>query len=283
MNSSDYIEVTVKLDPFSEENAEILEAMVSDLPYDSFEIGEGVVKCYIQKPLYDRRALRAVLDGVPFGTEFTASEVPFRNWNAEWESSFGPIVVDGTVTVRQVDDLSAKRTRYNISLRPEMAFGTGHHDTTFMMMQTMLEYREDIRGAHVTDMGCGTAVLGILAAKMGAAAVCGIDIDAVAAQSACDNARLNRVGSRINVRCGDASLLQCGSNDVLLANIHRNIIIMDLPTYAMSLKNGGLAFFSGFYDSDADDVIREAEKHGLKKECMHSRNGWACVAMKKCC
>lgn len=283
MNSSDYIEVTVKLDPFGEENAEILEAMVSDLPYDSFEIGDGVVKCYIQKPLYDRRALRAVLDGVPFRTEFTASEVPFRNWNAEWESSFVPIVVDGTVTVRQVDDLSARRTRYNISLRPEMAFGTGHHDTTYMMMQTMLEFREDIRGAHVTDMGCGTAVLGILAAKMGAAAVCGIDIDAVAAQSAYDNARLNRVGSRLDVRCGDASLLQCGSNDVLLANIHRNIIIMDLPTYARSLKNGGLAFFSGFYDSDAGDVIGEAEKHGLKKECMRSRNGWVCVAMKKYC
>ena len=176
MNSSDYIEVEVSIDPFSEENAEILEAMLSDLPYDSFEIGEGSVKCYIQQPLFDRRALRVVLDGLPFAAEFKATKVPFQNWNAQWESSFKPIVVDGVVTVRQVDDKTVPRTQYNIVLRPEMAFGTGHHETTYMMMQSMLEHNASIRDAVVMDMGCGTAVLGILAAKMGAAKVYGLDL-----------------------------------------------------------------------------------------------------------
>ena len=176
MNSSDYIEVEVSIDPFSEENAEILEAMLSDLPYDSFEIGEGSVKCYIQQPLFDRRALRVVLDGLPFAAEFKATKVPFQNWNAQWESSFKPIVVDGVVTVRQVDDKTVPRTQYNIVLRPEMAFGTGHHETTYMMMQSMLEHKASIRDAVVMDMGCGTAVLGILAAKMGAAKVYGLDL-----------------------------------------------------------------------------------------------------------
>ncbi|HAW06946.1 MAG TPA: 50S ribosomal protein L11 methyltransferase, partial [Rikenellaceae bacterium] len=152
MNSSDYIEVEVSIDPFSEENAEILEAMLSDLPYDSFEIGEGSVKCYIQQPLFDRRALRVVLDGLPFAAEFKANKVPFQNWNAQWESSFKPIVVDGVVTVRQVDDKTVPRTQYNIVLRPEMAFGTGHHETTYMMMQSMLEHKASIRDAVVMDM-----------------------------------------------------------------------------------------------------------------------------------
>ena len=261
MNSSDYIEVEVSIDPFSEENAEILEAMLSDLPYDSFEIGEGSVKCYIQQPLFDRRALRVVLDGLPFAAEFKATKVPFQNWNAQWESSFKPIVVDGVVTVRQVDDKTVPRTQYNIVLRPEMAFGTGHHETTYMMMQSMLEHKASIRDAVVMDMGCGTAVLGILTAKMGAAKVYGIDIDAVAAQSAYDNARLNRVGTRVEIHCGDASLLQFGSYDVLLANIHRNIILTDLRTYAGSLRGGGLLFLSGFYDSDVEDILKMALKN----------------------
>ena len=205
MNTSDYLEVTVGIEPFSPENAEIVEAMVADLPYDSFVIGDKDVKCYIQKDLYDRRALRLVLSDLPFTTTIMAVPVPFRNWNAEWESGFKPIVVDGTVTVKQADDESCRPTRYNIKLRPEMAFGTGHHDTTRMMLSSMLEYQENIRGKVVMDMGCGTAVLAILAAKMGASKVYGLDIDAVAAHSAWLNARLNRVGRRVETYCGDAN------------------------------------------------------------------------------
>lgn len=171
MDSSDYIEVKVSIDPFSEENAEILEAMLSDLPYDSFVIGESDVKCYIQKPQFDRFALKAVLSGMPFKTSFEAAPVPFHNWNAQWENAFQPIVVDGKVTIKQADDRTSPRTRYNIRLRPEMAFGTGHHETTYMMMETMLEDAGEIRDNVVMDMGCGTALLAILAAKMGASRV----------------------------------------------------------------------------------------------------------------
>ena len=105
MDSSDYLKVTVVVEPFSEDNAEILEAMLSDLPYDSFEIGDGCVDCYIQKPLFDRQALKAVLSGLSFKTSFTALPVPYMNWNAQWESEFQPIVVDRKVTVRQADDM----------------------------------------------------------------------------------------------------------------------------------------------------------------------------------
>ncbi len=279
-NSSDYIEVTVHIEPFSEENAEILEAMIADLPYDSFEIGDGIVKCYIQKSEFNRLALKAILSGLPFTTSFEAHPVPYQNWNAQWEKSFEPIVVDGTVTIRQADDNSAPRTRYNIKLRPEMAFGTGHHHTTYMMMQSMLAQSGSIRDHVVLDMGCGTALLGILAAKMGASKVYGIDIDAVATQSAFDNARLNRVSRKVETYCGDASLLQWDKYDVILANIHRNIIIMDLRTYARALRSTGVLMLSGFYESDIDDIMEEAGKYGLVLAAKRTRENWSCLSLK---
>ncbi len=280
MDSSDYIEVNVHIEPFSEENAEIVEAMVSDLPYDSFEIGDDGVKCYIQKSQFNRMALKAILAGLPFRTSFEARPVPFQNWNAQWEKTFEPIVVDNTVTIKQADDKSAPRTRYNIRLRPEMAFGTGHHFTTYMMMQSMLAESDAIRNHTVLDMGCGTALLGILAAKMGAEKVYGIDIDAVAAQSAFDNARLNRVSRKVETYCGDASLLQFNKYDVILANIHRNIIIMDLRTYARALKSTGTLMLSGFYESDIKDIMEEAGKYGLSLTATRTRENWACLTLR---
>lgn len=281
MNSSEYIEVTIRFDNFSEENVEIAEAMIADLPYDSFVHGESDLKCYIQKDLYDRRALRMVLSTLPFGTTFLAVPVPFHNWNESWEKSFKPVIVGKSVTVKQMDDKETPRTRYNIRLRPEMAFGTGHHDTTYMMIESMLEYPENIKGKVVMDMGCGTAVLAILAAKMGAKKVYGIDLDAVAAQSAFDNAHLNRVGRIVETYCGDAARLQMGKYDMLLANIHRNIIIMDLRTYSRSLKSGGVLLLSGFFVSDVPDVRAEAERCGLVFVRQKVRGDWACLHFRR--
>lgn len=281
MDTSDYLEVTVSIDPYSEDNADIVAAMLSDLPYDSFVYETGVVKCYIQKKDFDRQALKAVLHCLDFKTGYSVAAVPFHNWNNSWEQEFKPVVVDGKVTIRRADDGSVRRTRFNIKLRPEMAFGTGHHDTTYMMMSAMLANEPMIRGNVVMDMGCGTAVLAILAAKMGALKVYGIDIDAVAAQSAFDNARLNRVGRKVETYCGDASLLQMGKYNVLLANIHRNIIIEDLRTYARSVKKGGLILLSGFYESDVEDIMAEAELHGLSLRSSAALGGWACLVLCK--
>jgi ribosomal protein L11 methyltransferase len=281
IDNRNYVEVAVRISPFSEENAEIAEAMISDLPYDAFETEESVLKCYIRQPLYDRRALRLVLSELPFDTSFTAAPIPFRNWNAEWEKTFTPIVVGNAVTVKLRDDRQTARTRYNIRLRPEMAFGTGHHETTYMMMESMLESAGRISGAAVMDIGCGTGVLAVLAAKMGADKVCAVDIDAVAAQSASDNVRLNRVSRRVEVRCGDASLLQTGSYDLVLANIHRNIILMDLQTYSRSLRPGGELLLSGFYESDVPDISGEAGRCGLAFSGMKKRGGWVCLRFGK--
>ena len=281
MNSEQYIEVAIRLDPFSEEMAEILTAELSELPYDMFVTEEPYLKCYIQQEAYKASDVKVVLSGYPAAAEFTATLVQGKNWNKAWEQEFQPIVVDGVVTVKAPFNTDVPRTRFNIWIDPQMAFGTGYHHTTFMMMQRMLALEAFIRGRSVVDMGCGTAILAILAAKMRARKVFAVDIDAVAARSAWGNARWNRVGPRIETACGDASLLQMSTYDLLLANIHRNIILEDLPTYFRSLRRGGHLLLSGFYEADVPSVRSAAESLGLVFEGLSTREDWACVEFTK--
>lgn len=284
MNSQEYIEVAVKITPFSEENADIVTAEISELPFESFTAEDPCLKCYIQKELYDQQALKVVLSGVEdygFEVEFSSNLMPAVNWNAVWESQFTPIIVDGKCTIKASFHEGLKKTRYNITIDPKMAFGTGHHQTTYMMCRALLQNEDAVKGKVVMDMGCGTAVLAILAAKMKAAHVYGIDIDAVAAISAYDNARLNRVGKIIETYCGDASLLQRNSYDVLLANINRNILLQDIPTYAQCLHKGGLLFVSGFYMEDMPMIIGMAQNSGLEYVSHDSIDNWCCVKFMK--
>ena len=278
-DTEQYLEVAVKLDPFSEELAEILMAELGDLPYDSFVTEEPFLKCYIQRERYRPSDLKVVLSGYDCVAGFNAVMVEGRNWNRNWELSFQPIVVDGTVTVKAPFNTDVPKTRYNIWIDPQMAFGTGYHHTTYMMMQRLLAL--PVHGSYVCDMGCGTAILGILAAKMGARKVFAVDIDAVAARSAWGNARWNKVGTRVETACGDASLMQMSTYDVILANIHRNIILEDLPTYARSLKRGGTLLVSGFYDADSAVIIDAAKALGLSLAGTSSREGWSCLEFQK--
>ena len=284
MNSQEYIEVAVKINPYSEENAEIVTAEISELPFESFSTEDPCLKCYIQKDLYDPQAMKVVLSGLEgygFEVEYTADLIPATNWNALWESQFNPIVVDGKCTIKASFHEGLKRTRFNITIDPKMAFGTGHHQTTFMMCRALLENEEAVKGKVVMDMGCGTAILAILAAKMKAAKVYGIDIDAVAAISAYDNARANKVGKIVETYCGDASLLQRNTYDVLLANINRNILLQDMPTYAHSLHKGGLLFVSGFYVEDMPMLIGMAANSGLEYVSHDSIDNWCCIKFQK--
>ena len=284
MNSQEYIEVAVKITPFSEENAEIVTAEVSELPFESFTMEDPFLKCYIQKELYDQQALKVMLSGMDdygFEVEFSSNLMPAVNWNAVWESQFPPIIVDGLCTIKASFHEGLRRTRYNITIDPKMAFGTGHHQTTYMMCRALLSNEDAVRGKVVMDMGCGTAVLAILAAKMKASHVYGIDIDAVAAISAYDNARLNRVGKTVETYCGDASLLQRNSYDVLLANINRNILLQDIPTYALCLHKEGLLFVSGFYLEDMPMIVGMAQNSGLEYVSHDSIDNWCCIKFVK--
>ena len=281
MNSFDYLEVSVLLNPFTEDMAEILTAELSELPFEAFVTEEPFLKCYIQTPAYKPSDVKVILSGYPAAVNFKAAPVQGKNWNKAWEERFEPIVVDGKVTIKAPFNTDVPRTRFNIWIDPQMAFGTGYHHTTYMMMQRMLGIEAFLKGHSVVDMGCGTAILAILAAKMGARKVFAVDIDAVAARSAWGNCRWNKVGTRVETACGDASLLQMGTYDVLLANIHRNIILEDLPTYVRSLRRSGHLLFSGFYTADTPAIREAAEALGLVFAGMSAQEDWACLEFVK--
>lgn len=283
MNSYEYIEVSLKIDPYTEENAEIMMAELAELPFESFTEADPYLKCYISKEKYDPRNLKLFLSGLDydFNIDFNATLMPSVNWNSVWESQFSPIVVDGLCTIKATFHKGLKCTRFNITIDPKMAFGTGHHQTTYMMCRALLRHEADIKGKIVMDMGCGTAILAILAAKMGAGHTYGIDIDAVAAASAFDNARKNRVSRHVETYCGDASLLQRGKYDILLANINRNILLEDIPTYAVSLKKDGLLFVSGFYTEDFPMICSSARRAGLEYMEQDAIDNWCCAGFRK--
>ena len=273
----------MKIEPFSEENAEILMAELDEVPFESFTVEEPFLKGYIPKENYSAQILKIELSGldVDFGVDFSATLIPPCNWNALWEEQFTPIVVDGKCTVKATFHKGLKRTRFNITIDPKMAFGTGHHQTTYMMCRAIMENEREVKGKIVMDMGCGTAILAILAAKMGAAHTYGIDIDAIAAVSAFDNAKLNRVSRHVETYCGDASLLQMGKYDILLANINRNILIEDIPTYSRSLKNNGLLIVSGFYTEDLPMISAVASGSGFELIKSDSIDNWCCAQYRK--
>lgn len=289
MDTQDYTEAVFTFEEYSEDKAELLMAFLGDLGFDSFMEEAPVLKAYIQTSDFNEKSLEATLASVPVsGLSWSAHKMPTQNWNAAWENEgFTPIVVDNDVTVRAASTQSDAKTdspsgstptRFTIELNPQMAFGTGHHDTTYMMMQTMIASEEQIRGHRVIDLGCGTAVLAILADKLGASSTEAIDIDAVAARSAEANVKIN--GANVHVQCGDASLLKAPC-DVLLANIHRNIIIADLDKYAAVIPQGGLLLISGFYESDIEDILQAANAHGFTLESKRTRSGWACLKVKR--
>ena len=278
-SSDDYLEVSLRLEPFSEEMAEILCAELSELPYDSFLTEEPLLKAYIPRESYNAQALKAVLSGYDCVAGFDVALMPSCNWNRSWEEGFKPIVVDGVVTIKAPFNGDVPRTRYNIWIDPQMAFGTGSHHTTYMMIQRMLGL--GLKGLSVLDMGCGTAILAILAAKMGARKVFAVDIDAVAARSAWGNARWNRVGTRVETACGDASLLQMATYDVILANIHRNILLDDMGTYVRSLRRSGHLLLSGFYEADEPALLERAQGLGLSLVGTSHREGWSCMEFRK--
>ena len=281
----EYIEVSLEIDPFRDEYAEIVTAEISDLGFESYLTEEPYLKAYIPKEQFSEPRLKTVLSLIPetdFKVRHTLNLIPEQNWNALWESSFEPVVIDGRCTIKASFHKGLPRTRYTITIDPKMAFGTGHHQTTSLIIRSMMQSEKDIRDKQVLDMGCGTGILSILAAKMKAAIpVHAIDIDPVAVRSARENARRNRVGDRITTLCGDASLIQAGKYDLIIANINRNIILEDMVTYSRGLRPGGLLITSGFYEEDCAMTEAEASRHGLERVSSDSMDSWATVIFKK--
>lgn len=276
---NDYYEVRVDLDPCTEDFTDYLAALLADAGYESFVPDSRGLTAYVKKEDYSEQRLAEALGEIPFecAVESHAELVPGQDWNAEWEKNyFEPIVVDGMCVIHSSFHTGYPECPYDIVIDPKMAFGTGHHSTTSLIIETLLKL--DLKGKSLTDVGTGTGILAILAAMRGASPVNAIEIDGFAYENAVENVKANG-HAEINVIHGDASALgSIAPADYLVANINRNIITADMPAYAAALKSGGTMLLSGFYESDIPVVWQAAELCGLTPAHQISKpDHWACL------
>ena len=274
----DYVKISVTTTPVREWYSDLLASEMGSIGFESFVENEKGFEAYIQEPQFDEAKLAELFAAQPEDVQIDWEKelIKDQNWNEEWEKNyFKPLVIAGSCLVRAPFHTDYPRCTYEIVIEPNMAFGTGNHETTSMMLEALL--KEDITGKIVLDMGCGTGILGILASMKGAAKVTAIDIDEWPVKGTLENAALNGV-MNIEVEQGDASLLGNKKYDIILANIHKNVLIEDLPVYSNILNPKGKLFMSGFYTEDLEAISSKASSVGLNSLGHHEKNKWVMAA-----
>lgn len=259
--------------------SDVLAAELGEIGFESFTQHENGLQGYVSEKLYNKALLDEKLSAFPIDgvtIEYTAELIPAQDWNEEWEKNyFKPIVIGTECVIRASFHACTPGVTYDIVIDPRMAFGTGNHETTFLMINEMLKL--DLRNREVLDMGCGTAVLAILSALKEASRIVAIDIDEWAYNNALDNIRLNNT-SQIDVKLGGAEQIAVsGLFDIVFANINRNILLNDIQHYVTAMKPGALLFMSGFYTQDIPAITEECTRHGLRFISNTERNNWVAV------
>jgi ribosomal protein L11 methyltransferase len=276
-----YIQVTFSFVSIEEYQQDLLISGLADIGFNTFEDTENGFSAFIDFDSYSQANLTEALlqfEG-DFEYAYTVTEIAAENWNEEWEKNFEPLVISDSCYVRATFHEDQPQYEYQIVIDPKMAFGTGHHQTTTMMMQYILE--APVSGASILDMGCGTGILAILAAKRGATELVAIDNDEVCYLSAIENAALNEI-INLTVLCGGKEVIPAVKFDVILANINRNILLDQIPVYAEVLKEGGEIYYSGFYESPDLQLIKEACSAVNMHYIDHKKIGdWVAARFKK--
>jgi ribosomal protein L11 methyltransferase len=272
----DYLELTLSVEP---DFSEILMAELAEIGFDSFIETEDGLQGYVLEGEFDERSLKNLMEIYAEKTPliYSLKKIEKQNWNKEWESNFSPIEVLDQIYIRANFHPSAKgKFTHEIVITPKMSFGTGHHETTSQMMELQLEINHQNRS--VLDVGTGTGILAILAAKLGADRVHAFDIDEWSVENTIENIALND-SSKISIEQGTIATQKQETFDIVLANINRNILLEEIPAYA-KFSNEYL-LVSGFYQNDIEDIQAEAESCGFEKIKQISKNNWAAVVFKK--
>ena len=279
----EYIAVSFQFSFAEDFASDIFVAQLANIGFESFEnidLDESIM-AYIPVSLYDIDVLEQMISDFPY-KGVTLNEVitiADKNWNEEWEKNFfSPIIIDDKCVVRSTFHEGTPNLEYEILINPKMAFGTGHHATTSLLLAELLTM--DLQGKTLLDMGCGTAVLAILARKRGASAVTAIDIDTWCTDNAIENIELNKTDG-IEVLLGDVKLLADKHFDVVIANINRNILLADMHAYATCLPNGGELYLSGFYTEDAPLLETKALEYDLELQYIQEKDNWAMLKLVK--
>ena len=276
----EYQKVSIVISPLQEWLRDILSSQLANIGFDSFVDTKTGVDAYIPAPLYHKGELNAVLDefSEDFSFDVKSELIADRNWNEEWEKNyFKPLIVGDKCVVRAPFHKEYPHLEYEIVIEPNMAFGTGNHETTGLMLEYIL--KTDLSGKKVLDMGCGTGILGILASMKGAKTVTAIDIDQWSFDGTIGNTRLNKIFN-IDVKLGDANSLGNEKYDLILANIQRNVLLNDMPAYSKVLNDGGTLIMSGFYSEDIQAIKEKAESLGFKDNGYQVKNNWVAYAFR---
>jgi ribosomal protein L11 methyltransferase len=276
-----YYELLFTTIPTEDYQQDLLINMLGGIGFDTFEELDFGFKAYIPTIGFDREKLDEELafyqDMFPICYEITL--IPEKNWNEVWESNFEPISISDKIFARATFHQPNPEFPFEIVIDPKMAFGTGHHQTTAMMLELMLE--NDFADKKVLDMGCGTGILAIMASKLGASLITAIDYDQVCYSSVIENAQLNRIDN-ITMLCGSKEIIPNEQFDIILANINRNILIDQVERYSEVLKPGGQIYFSGFYESpDLNIIADEAVKYGLRYVSHKKNKDWVAAKFVK--
>lgn len=276
-----YIEIEVNVTPL-EPGRDVLIASFSDLNYESFQDTESGFMAYIQEKNYSKSQLQDLCSQYApiFEINTVEKSIPQQNWNKVWESNIKPIDIDGECYIRAPfhSTPEEKKYHYEVIIEPKMSFGTGHHDTTQLMVKEMMGV--DLKDRSVLDMGCGTGVLAILASKMEASEVLAVDIDEWSYENSIENALRNKA-DKVLVKKGSIEIIAGKLFFVILANINKNVLMESMSQYVDSLEDNGHLLLSGFFETDIDDLKRMADKLGLKLVNILSNNSWALLHFSK--
>ena len=274
---NNYLEFNFKIEPLQPWN-EILMAELIEIGFDSFTEEYDGILAYIPKDLFQEKELKEInlLQNPDIKISYTFEEMPNINWNEEWEKNFSPINVEDQVSIR-AEFHEDQNLAHEIIIQPKMSFGTGHHATTYLMIQQMLDM--DLKNKTVLDMGCGTSVLAIFAKQQGAGKTVAIDIDEWSVENSIENAARNNV--ELEISQGTAENLGAKYFDIILANINRNILISDIPTYVSVLNSGGKLLLSGLCFFDVDDILEVCTAQNLTLTKKLQREEWVSILLEK--
>lgn len=270
-----YIEVSITVEP-KLEGSDVLIATLSELAFESFVETETGFNAYIKEEEFSEEEVQLALGDFEdiYKIDFKTKTIPQQNWNKEWESSFQPIEVVGKCYIRAPFHEKKPGFLLDVIIEPKMSFGTGHHDTTQLMIQHLLLL--NVKNESVLDMGCGTGVLAIVASMLGANPIEAVDIDDWSYENTIENLAKNNINNVI-VNKGDAQILEGKIFNTILANINKNVLLADIPVFKKALKKGGNLILSGFFETDIDELKAKAENLGLKYEGSKISNQWAAL------
>ena len=281
LGNMDYQKVIINFSPFEEWLRDVLISQMAEIGFDSFVDSDNGFEAYIPDKDYHPNELKNTFKPYEkdFEFELESEFIKDQNWNEVWEKNyFKPLLIGGECMIRAPFHTEYPKAKYEIVIEPNMAFGTGNHETTAIMIESILQ--NNVTGKTILDMGCGTGILGILASMKGAKHITAIDIDHWSYEGTLENAKLNKI-LNIDIFLGDADLLNKQKFDLIFANIQKNVLLNDMEAYYNVLNQGGTLIMSGFYSQDIPDIKEKAENLGLKDVGFMEKNYWVAYSFRK--